>query len=280
MLAVFDGLDLVVQKIALAAALELAQHRLADHPLAFIAHKGFDRQAPLGGGGDHAQFAQAFQGHAQGARDGRGGEGEHIDLGAQGLHGLFVAHAKAVFFVNHQQTQVFVLDRFAQQLVRADHDVHAAVGQADQGGVDFFGRAKAADLGHLHRPLGKAVAQGLKVLLSEQGGGRQKRHLLAARDGDKGGAQSHLGFAKTHIAADQAVHRARADHVLDHRMDGRALIGGFFKTKVVGKHLVVGRAVAKCVTGACRTAGVNVEQLGGHVADLLGRFAPRFVPLA
>ena len=42
------------------------------------------------------------------------------------------------------------------------------------------------------------------MLLSQEGGRRQKRHLLAARHGDEGRTQSHFGFAETHIAADQS----------------------------------------------------------------------------
>ena len=79
---VLDGLDLVVQEVDLAAALQLAQHGLADHAVALVAHEGLDRQPPLRRGGDHAQVAQAFERHAQRARDRRGGEREHVDLGA------------------------------------------------------------------------------------------------------------------------------------------------------------------------------------------------------
>ena len=143
LLAVLDGLDLVVQKVALAAAFEFAQHRLADHARAFVAHKGLDGQAALRRGGNHAQITQAFQRHAHGAGNGGGGEREHIDLGPQGFHGLFVAHAKAVFFVDDEQAQVVELGGFAQQLVRAHHDVHRAVGNAFEGSGDFFARPEA-----------------------------------------------------------------------------------------------------------------------------------------
>ena len=278
--AVFDGLDLVVQKVALPAALEFAQHRLADHARALVAHKGLDGQTALGRGGDHAQIAQALQSHAHGAGDGRGGEREHVDFGPQGLHGLFVAHAKAVFFVDDEQAQVMELGGFAQQLVRADHNVHRAVGNAFEGGGDFLARAKARDLGHFDGPFGKAVFQGLEVLLGQQGGGGQNRHLFAAGHRHKSGAQRHFGLAKTHIAAHQAVHGARADHVLDDAVDGCLLVGGFFKAEIVGKGFVILWAVAERVALACSAAGVDIEQLGGRVAHLLGGAAFGFFPLA
>jgi hypothetical protein len=57
--------------------------------------------------------------------------------------------------------------------------------------------------GHLR----EAVAEGLVVLLGQQRGGRQHRHLLAAVHGHEGGAQRHLGLAEADVAADQPVHR-------------------------------------------------------------------------
>ena len=118
-------------------------------------------------GGNHAQVAQAFERHAQRAGNRRGGEGEHIDLGAQRLHLLLVAHAKAVLLINDQQTQVLEMRVLAEQLVGADHDVDRAIGHTLQRGGDFLARAKAAHLGHFYRPLAEAVHQCLVVLLGQ-----------------------------------------------------------------------------------------------------------------
>ena len=112
--AVLDGVHFVVQKVDLPAALEFAQHGFADHAIALAAHKSLDGQTPLRCRSDYAEVAQAFQSHAQGARNRRGGEREHIDLGAKGLHGLFVTHAKAMFLVNDEQTQALELHVLAE----------------------------------------------------------------------------------------------------------------------------------------------------------------------
>jgi hypothetical protein len=119
-----------------------------------------------------------------------------------------------------------------------------------------------------------------KVLLGQQRGRRQNGDLLATGHGDKRGAQGHLGLAKTHIAADQAVHGAGADHVLYHAVDGGLLIGGLFKAKVVGKGLVVVGRVTESMSFSCGAAGVDVQQLGGRIAHLLGGAAFGFFPLA
>ena len=63
-------------------------------------------------------------------------------------------------------------------------------------------------------------------------------------------------------------------------MDGGFLVGGFLKAEVVGKGLVILRAVAEGMAFAGGAAGVDVEQLGRSVAHLLGGLAFGFFPLA
>ena len=97
------------------------------------------------------------------------------------------------------------------------------------------------------------------MLLGQQRGWCQYGDLFAAHDRDKGRAQSHFGFAKAYIAADQAVHGARADHVLHHGVYGGALIGGFFKTEIGGECFVIVGAVAKSMALSGRASGINVQ---------------------
>ena len=191
-----------------------------------------------------------------------------------------MAHAKAVLLVDDEQAQVVELGGFTEKLVCAHHDVHRAVANSFDGGGDLLAGAEARYLGNLHRPLAETVHQRLVVLFGQQRRGREEGHLLAARHSHEGRAQRHLGLAKAHIAADQAVHGAGADHVLDHRVDGGILVGRFFKAEVVGKGLVVLRAVAEGMAFARRTPGVDVEQLGCAVAHLLGSLAFGLFPLA
>ena len=118
------------------------------------------------------------------------------------------------------------------------------------------------------------------MLLGQQRGGGQQGDLLATGHGHKGGAQRDLGFAKAHIATDQAVHGAGADHVLNHAVDGGLLIGGFFEAEIIGKGFVVLRAVTEGVPLTRGPAGVDVQQLGGRVAHLFGGAAFGLFPLA
>ena len=145
--------------------------------------------------------------------------------------------------------------------MRAHHNVHRAIGQTFEGFIHFFGRPKARDFSHLHRPLRKAVFQSLKVLLRKQRGRCQDGHLFATCDRNECSSQSHFGFTKAHIATHQAVHGAWADHVLNDGMNRRVLIGSFTEAKIIGKHLVVLRTVSKGVAFAGSTPGINVQQL-------------------
>ena len=62
----------------------------------------------------------------QGARDGRGGHGEHVDFLAHLLEAFLVAHAEALFFIDDEQAEVLELDVFGKQAVGADEDVDLA----------------------------------------------------------------------------------------------------------------------------------------------------------
>ena len=69
------------------------------------------------------------------------------------------------------------------------------------------------------------------MLLREQGGRYQDRHLLLALYRDKGRAQGNFGFAKTHIAADDTVHRLAGFHIFQHGVYGCLLIRCFLVLK-------------------------------------------------
>ena len=103
--AIFDGGDFVVQEVHLTAAFEFAQDGFADDGFFFTTHEGFDRQPFLRRGGNDRQVTHAFHRHTHGARNRRCSQGEDVHFGAQVFHRFFLAHTKAVFFINNHQTQ-------------------------------------------------------------------------------------------------------------------------------------------------------------------------------
>ena len=118
-----NALHAVVHEIDLAAAIELAHDGLADDVLVIGRNDRRDRQAILGRRVDHAHVAHAHERHVQRARDGGGGERQHVDLLPQLLQPLLVQYAKALLLIDDDQPQVLEHDIFLNQAMRADADV-------------------------------------------------------------------------------------------------------------------------------------------------------------
>ncbi|MNS01600.1 hypothetical protein D3C72_328850 [compost metagenome] len=276
--ALLDALHVVVQVVDLTAALQFPQHRLAHHRRLVLAHEGLDGE-PLGGrGGDDGEIPHAGHRHVEGARDRGGGEGEDVHVGPQRLDLLLLAHPESVLLVDDEQPQILEGEVGAEQLVGAYDDVHLAIGQLLQDAGLLLGGAEAAQHLHPHRPVGEAIAEVVVVLLGQQGGGHQHGHLLAAVHRHEGRPHGHFGLAKAHIAAHQPVHALGLAHVAEHRIDGIELILGLLEREAGGKLAVALLVVLEGKAGPRRAYGIDIEQLGGHVAHLLRRLAPRLDP--
>jgi len=65
------------------------------------------------------------------------------------------------------------------------------------------------------------------MLLRQNGGGHQNRHLLATHYCLESRAQGNLGLAVAHIPTKQPVHRAFGFHIGFDLLDGKQLIRGF-----------------------------------------------------
>ena len=76
----------------------------------------------------------------QGARNGRGGKREGVDVFAHFLEALFVGHAEALLFVDDKQAEILEFDVFGKQAVRADDHVHFA--GFEIGEDDLFARRR------------------------------------------------------------------------------------------------------------------------------------------
>jgi len=105
-----DGLDAVMDKKHLSAAIQFAHNRFPHQFLVIRTNVGNDRQAFLWRRVDVGNIPDAAQRHIQGARDRCGSEGEHVHFGAQLFEMLFVGHAKTLLFINNDQSEVFEFD--------------------------------------------------------------------------------------------------------------------------------------------------------------------------
>ena len=220
-----DRFDAVVQEINLSAAGEFPFDRVADETFVIAADDGLDRDAVGRRGLDGAHVARAEERKVKRARDGSGGEGEHVDAAEIFLQPLLVQDAETLFLVDDDQAEIFEGDILAEEAVGADHDVHAPVAQSGERLLLLLRRAKTAEQADGHRIIGHAFAQGLPMLLGQHGGGREEGDLLAAHHGFEGRADGDFRFAETDVAADETVHRFGRFHVLLGIGDGAELVG-------------------------------------------------------
>ena len=99
----------------------------------------------------------------------------------------------------------------------------------------LFGAAKARKHLNTHRPVSKAIAEVIEVLLGEQGGWHQHRHLLMVFDRQESGAHRHFRFAEANIAAHQTVHRQRLAHIAQDGVNSLRLVGRGLEREAVAK---------------------------------------------
>ena len=119
------------------------------------------------------------------------------------------------------------MDIFAQQSVRADHDVDSAFGKVSDNFFVLLRAAEATD--HINNDwvFGHALAKGVEVLLAKHGGWHQQGDLFAREHGFECSTDCDFGFAKAHVTANQTVHRQCCLHVRFGGFDGSELIGCF-----------------------------------------------------
>ena len=152
-----------------------------------------------------------------------------------------------------------------------DEDVDLALGKAGDGLLLLGRGAEPRHVLDRHRVVLQALGEGPVVLLGQDRGGRQQHHLLAVLGGLERGAQRHLGLAVAHVAADEAVHRARRLHVGLDELDGVTLVGRLGVGEGVLELALPVAVDGERVALAALALGVEVEQLAGQ---LLGG-APR-----
>ena len=114
----------------LPAAIFLAQQCLANRDWIEWRHESPHRQTIDRRRRDDGEVAHAGERQLQGARDRRRGQREHVHFRAQRLELLLVRDAEMLLLVDDQQRQVLEFDVLAEQRMRADHDIDAAVREA------------------------------------------------------------------------------------------------------------------------------------------------------
>ena len=208
-----DGHDPVVQEKDLAAPVQLALDGVADHAFVVLRDDGLHRQAVLGRRLDGAHVAGAGERQVKSPRNGGGAQSQHVHQSAQQFELLFLHHSEALFLVDDDQAQIFESDVLLDQSVRADDDVHRAGSQVLNDPLLLAARAETGEQLDAHRIIRHALAERVEVLLRKHGGGHEHGYLPAVHYRFKRGANSHFGFAKADVTADQPIHGLRLFHV-------------------------------------------------------------------
>ena len=144
---------------ALAAAIMLAQQRLADDHRIEGRDIGPHRQPIERRRGDERKLAHARQRQLQGARDGRRGQRQHMHIGAQLLQPLLVLDAEMLLLIDDQQAEIAELDALGEKRMGADDDVDLALGKPFLHRLDLLAPDEARGLrdAQRHSPGSAAV---------------------------------------------------------------------------------------------------------------------------
>ena len=261
----FDGLDAVVEVEDLPAPVDFGTDCVFNDGGVVALDDGFDGPAIGGRGFDDGHGARPRKGEVEGARDGGGAQGEDIDRGAEFLEAFLVFDAEALFLVDHEEAEVFEMNVLTEKAVGSDDAVDAPCGEFGEEFTDFAVGDKAADLRDRDGIGCHAFAEGVEVLLAEDGGGDEDRRLFPGEDCFEDGADRDLGFAEADVAADKAIHGARQFHVRLGGFDRGELIRGFLEGEGVLKFFLPEMVFRKGEALGLVAGGVEAQKLGGVV---------------
>ena len=243
----FNTLDPVVDEIHLPAPSDFLPDRLGNHRRTILHDIRLHRQAVFRCAFDGAHIPQSSQRHMQSPRNWGRRQGQDVQADRPFLQPLFLGHAKALFFIHNQQSQIFKCHIRLQQPMGADENVHRSLCGLQQCRALLGRRPKTADHVHSQSKGCKSAGEGLIVLLGQNRGRHENRHLFAAHHGFEGSPQSDFRLTEADIAAKQAIHGLRLLHVrLDFSHCGQ-LIRRFLERKSIFEfHL------PRCIRQKCK----------------------------
>ena len=175
--------------------------------------------------------------------------------------------AKAVLFVDDEQTEVAKDDLLLEKPVGADDDVDFACGEPLHDRTGLLCRREPGKGFDPHGIALEALAKGRRMLLAQNRGGDEHGDLFAIEGSPETSADRDFGLSVADIAADQPVHGSRMLHARQHVLDGGALVRRFFEGKGGLEFLEVGVSGRKRKTGGDFARSVHGQKFRGHVAE-------------
>ena len=203
----------------------------------------------------------------EGARNRRCGERQDVHLASHRLDALLVRDAEALLLVDDQQTEIGEADVLRQDSMGADQDVDAAVGDPLDDPLLFLPADEAAEHRDPQREGGEAALEGVEMLLGENGGRDQHRHLLPILHRLERGTQCDLGFAIADVADHEPIHRPSPEHVGLDLLDAARLVRRLGVREALLELALPGRVGAEREAGRGLARRVDLDQLARQVAD-------------
>src|SRR5689334_6708875 len=160
----------------------------------------------------------------------------------------------------------------------ADDDVDLASFEVSEDRRLFLWRLKATERLDINGKIRQPIAEGARVLVSQNCRRNEHDHLLAALDCLEGSANRDFRLAVTDVTYKQAIHRAGLLHVAFHIGRSSSLVGCVLEQK---RRLQL--TLPHCIRDVRRTRRnfsprVKVEQLDGHLLNSRARLVALCCP--
>lgn len=147
----------------------------------------------------------------------------------------------------------------------ADDAVDSSGGEFGEEFADFLVWDEATDLSDCNGIGSHPFAEGIKVLLAEDGGGNQDGSLFAGEDCFEHCANGDFGFTEANVTANEAIHGMGGFHFCLGCFNGGELVGGFFKREGVFEFFLPEMVFGESETFGLVTFGVEAEEFGGVI---------------
>ena len=137
----------------------------------------------------------------QRARNRRRRHRQHVDRFLHLLQAFFLGDSETLLFVDDEKAEVFEVDVFGEDAMRADDDVDLARFEFANDFFLFFRAVVTSEKFDRDRERCEAPQKRAIVLVGEDGGRREHRDLFSIHDGLERGAHRHFSFAVSDVAA-------------------------------------------------------------------------------
>ena len=177
-----------------------------------------------------------------------------------------MSHAKTLFLIDDQKSEILVDNIFCQKPVCPDDNVDRAFPQFLHRLLIFFWCPQTGKHPHLDAVIAHSLHKGVVMLAGKDRRRHKDGHLLAIQNSLKGGADRNLRLSIADISADQAIHCLDTFHVFFRIFDRAQLVFRLLVWKHFFKFTLPYRIFFKCVPLLCLPFCIQIDKF---LRDLL-----------